>query len=288
VETVGLEVPSNSPGEVEPSSARYVLGHSDRELQRLATQAALIEPITRQFLLDAGIAPGMRILDVGTGLGDVAFLAAELVNETGAIVGIDRAPAPLATAQERARARRLRNVSFEVGGPFELTFESPFDAVIGRYVLQFQPEPAAMLRRLVPHVRPGGIVAFHEIDWTGFGSFPPVAIWDRCCRLVTETLVAGGADTRTGTRLPSIFAAAGLPAPSMRMSTIIGAGANSHDAVRRTMDLVLTLLPSMEELGLVTPGELDPETLAERVIDDVTAGGSVVIAASEIGAWCRV
>jgi ubiquinone/menaquinone biosynthesis C-methylase UbiE len=59
-----------------------VLGHSEAELRRLTFQAALIEPITRELLVDAGIAEGMRVLDVGTGRGDVAFLVAEIVGDT--------------------------------------------------------------------------------------------------------------------------------------------------------------------------------------------------------------
>jgi hypothetical protein len=51
----------------------YVLGDSDRELDRLSTQARLLEPITRRWLHEAGIVSGMQVLDVGTGAGDVAF-----------------------------------------------------------------------------------------------------------------------------------------------------------------------------------------------------------------------
>src|SRR5712692_9244705 len=90
----------------------YELGHSDRELERLKAQARLIDPITRQFFREAGIVSGMRVLDVGSGAGDVAFLAAELVGEAGEVVGVDRAQAALAAARARANARSLRNVSF--------------------------------------------------------------------------------------------------------------------------------------------------------------------------------
>ena len=62
----------------------YVLGHSDRELDRLTTQARMFEPFTRQLLLQAGICPGMRVLDVGCGSGDVSFLAAGLVGSNRA------------------------------------------------------------------------------------------------------------------------------------------------------------------------------------------------------------
>ena len=85
----------------------YVLGHSDRELSRLSMQARLLEPVTRQFLLDAGIRPGMRVLDVGSGAGDVAFLAAELVGRSGEVIGTDTAAVAVGAAMRNARDRGL-------------------------------------------------------------------------------------------------------------------------------------------------------------------------------------
>src|SRR5512140_1440895 len=126
----------------------YVLGHSDRELHRLAAQARLMDPITRQFLTAAGIAPGMRVLDIGSGVGDVAFLAAGLVGRSGEVVGVDRSSLALERAEMRRRDLSFDNVSFRVGDPTEMSFDRPFDAVIGRYVLQFQPDPSDLLRKL--------------------------------------------------------------------------------------------------------------------------------------------
>ncbi len=70
----------------------YELGHSDRELKRLRLQAELIDPFTRQYYRDAGIEQGMRVLDVGSGGGDAALVAAELVGEAGEVVGVDIGP----------------------------------------------------------------------------------------------------------------------------------------------------------------------------------------------------
>src|SRR5215468_5195977 len=89
--------PSSPPG--------YALGHSDRELDRLRTQAKLIDPITERFFRQAGIVPGMRVLDVGSGAGDVSFLVAGIVGDAGEVVGVDRAPRALAIARARAVAR---------------------------------------------------------------------------------------------------------------------------------------------------------------------------------------
>jgi 2-polyprenyl-3-methyl-5-hydroxy-6-metoxy-1,4-benzoquinol methylase len=270
------------------STVTYVLGHSDRELERLAVQARLVDPITRRFFRDAGIVPGMRVLDVGCGSGDTAFLAADLVGDTGEVVGVDRAPAALVAARARADARSLHNVSFRAGDPADMTFEQPFDAVIGRYVLVFQHDPATMLRKLVAHVRPGGVVAFHEPDFDSERSYPSVPTYDRCCRWVAETLRLSGADPRMGIKLHAMFVAAGLPAPSLRLESVITGGANSADHVQFKTELACTLVPEMERLGVATAGEVDSETLAERVLAEVIATGSVIVGRSEIGAWSRV
>jgi SAM-dependent methyltransferase len=277
----------NTRDETGPTQG-YVLGHSDRELNRLAIQARLVDPITRGFFHAAGIIAGMRVLDVGTGAGDVAFLAAELVGETGEVVGVDRAPMALAVARKRAGALSLRNVSFREGDPSSMTFEKPFDAVIGRYVLMFQPDPTMMLRRVAAHVRRGGVVVFHEPDWDGTRSFPLVPTYERCCRWIVETLRLSGADPRMGIKLHSAFVGAGLPAPSMQLEAVIGGGASSSDQVHFKTDLTCTLVSEMERLGIATASEIGAETLAERVLKEVVHCAGVVVGRSEIGAWSRI
>src|SRR5215471_10176658 len=91
----------------------YILGHSPAEIQRLKAQAEILRPITERLLLSTGIGPGMRVLDIGYGAGDVAMLAAGLVGPSGSVVGIDRNPQVLAVARERVQAKGLRHVAFE-------------------------------------------------------------------------------------------------------------------------------------------------------------------------------
>ena len=243
----------------------YVLGHSPAELARLAVQARLVDPITRRFFSDAGIAPGMRVLDVGSGVGDVAFLVCGIVGPLGEVVGTDRSSTALAVARQRADVQGLGNVKFVEGDPAGMHFDTAFDAIVGRYVLMFQPDPAAMLRKLVSHLRPGGIVAFHEPDRKGARSFPVVPDYDRGGELIDETLRLTGADSRMGIKLHSTFLAAGLPAPAMRLEAVIGGGSNSSDQVRFEMDVVRTLSEDMERLGLITDSGFDLESISERV-----------------------
>jgi ubiquinone/menaquinone biosynthesis C-methylase UbiE len=278
---------SNPGGDHGPNQA-YVLGHSDQELARLNEQARIVEPITRRFVREAGLVPGMRVLDVGSGAGDASFLAADLVGDSGAIVGVDRSSAAVAAARARAAAGGRRNVFFSEGDPVEMTFDEPFDAVIGRYVLAFQKNPAAMLKKLAKHVRPGGLIVFHDVDWEGCRSFPPSPIYDSCCRWLMETARLVGAELRTGMKLHSAFVSAELPAPTLRLEAVIGGGANGLDCLRLVGDVIPILLPEMLRLGVATAAEIGVENLAERMINEAISNDSVIVGRLEIGAWCRV
>ncbi len=65
------------------TAADYVLGYTDSEQERLIRQAAIIAPITERLFREAGIGPGQRVLDLGSGMGDVAMLVARLVGSLG-------------------------------------------------------------------------------------------------------------------------------------------------------------------------------------------------------------
>ena len=85
-------------------------------------------------------------------------------------------------------------------------------------------------------------------------------------------------------KLHSLFLGAGLPAPSLRYASLVG---STLDHVRFTTDIIATLLPDMEQSGMVDPGSIHPETLAEDVLEDITSSGSIVVGRSEVGAWSR-
>ena len=71
-------------------------------MRRLVLQAELLKPITERLLREAGIKPGMRILDLGSGAGDVAMLAATLVGA--------RSCSSLGLIEVRTQSRRPENV----------------------------------------------------------------------------------------------------------------------------------------------------------------------------------
>ena len=85
------------------------------ETDRLLRQARIFGPYTRRLFQDAGIVPGMRVLDVGSGAGDVALILGDMVGTSGTVMGIDINAELLETARARADAAGLQNVAFMVG-----------------------------------------------------------------------------------------------------------------------------------------------------------------------------
>ena len=266
----------------------YALGHGEIELKRLETQAGLIDPITLRFFRDAGLVEGMRVMDIGSGVGDVALLAARMVGARGEVVGTDRENAALDVARSRAAALGFGNVVFQSGDPSDMRFDRPFDAVIGRYVLQFVPNASLFLRKLSAHIRPGGIVAFHELDWKGARSAPSVSSYDQCCRWCAETIRKLGAETSMGAMLHQTFIAAGLRPPTMRLESTVAAGKESDEVVHLVTDLVQSLAPEMERLGVADHRTLGLDGLFERVSQDVRNAAATVIGRAEVAAWTNV
>ena len=264
----------------------YALGHSEQELQRLSRQGQAFGPFTRQLFEEAGIGQGMRVLDVGCGSGDVAFLAASLVGLSGEGVGADRERTAVDWSNARARSQGLTNVKFVEGDPAEMEFDQQFDAIVGRLVLMYYPDPVHTLRKLIRHVRPEGLVVFQEIDLANARSLPAAPLYERSMTRIKQTLSATGARTQLGLELYPVFLAAGLPGPSMRIDTLIGGGPQCP-MYEIVAELIQSLLPAVEKLKIASAAEVGSSTLAQRMRDEVVALKGVVLSAGFVGAWSR-
>jgi SAM-dependent methyltransferase len=260
-----------------------VLGHSEQELERLIAQAQLYERFTVDFFSDAGIGEGMRVLDVGCGAGDASFLAAGMVGPTGEVIGVDRSPVAVATATSRARDLGVANAHFLVGDAADLAMDEPFDGALGRFVLSFLPDPSATLRSIMRRVRPGGIIAFQEGDWSGCRAVPDVPTYSRCVDWGIETFKRTGVDPYMGLNLAGAFISAGLPTPTLSIRAGIGSGPQ-HPIYTSIAELIGALQPAMEAHGVATAAEVDAETLASRISAQAVAASATVVWFSIVGA----
>lgn len=257
-----------------------------REHARLKRQASLLDPLTERVWAAAGIAPGMRVLELGSGAGDVAMLAARAVGPRGRVVGVERDPEAVDLARARVRQAWLGNVSFVEGDISTIELDESFDAVVGRLVLMYVPDPAATLRHVSGFVRPGGIVCLHEIAPRAPLAAPQTPLFAEISRLICAALESAGASIDLAERLPAIFHAAVLAAPELRYERVAGGIEQSLTWWYR--DLVTGLLPAIQRAGLATPAALELDTLADRLDTELWASGGIATLPPMIGAWSQI
>jgi hypothetical protein len=229
----------------------------------------------------------MKVLDIGCGIGDVSLLAAAMVGTQGCVLGIDRSPSSVEAARRRTAARGVTHVEFQVADLSTFDTDQMFDALVGRLVLLYLPDPAATLRRLARHLRPGAIVAFQEYDRSQFSQMPAGKLFRQIRRWILDAFAAAGTELDMGTRLYSTFVHAGLPPPSMIAATQIACGPSS-DEYEYPVGVLRSLLPYIERNGIATAAEIGVDTLATRLRDDAVANDRVTFLPRLVGAWTKI
>jgi SAM-dependent methyltransferase len=264
----------------------YMFGRSAGELQRLARQAALVEPETEDLFRRSGITAGMHVLDIGSGAGDVAMMAARLVRPTGTVLGIERSADSVALATHRVAAAGNVAVHFEVADVNTYEPSAPYDALVGRFVLPYLADPPGVLRRLASHVRPGGVIAFMEFDVTRIESVPEAPLFHTVATWITRAFEGSGIDPALGSSLGALFRDAGLPWP--HMASFQKASCGPEGFYWLFAETARTLLPHIVRLGLATAEQVDIESLASRLQDEAVDMRLTVFSPRWVGAWIRL
>jgi SAM-dependent methyltransferase len=262
----------------------YQLGSDAAELKRLNLQGRVLAPATRTILATAGVRPGMRVLDLGSGAGDMAFAAAGLVGPAGEVVGIDQSPDAVARATARAGERRLSNVRFVPGDIHDPAPDGPFDAIIGRLVLMYVPDPAAVLRTQTGVLRSGGVVAPVEFDLHSARSLPSTPLVGQALSWLREAFTRAGIDPALGPGLWAVLQAAGLQ-PSGMTGVQPHFGPEDPDGAAILAGIVKTVLPLIERTGVATAAEVGADTLQQRLSGELAASAAVFAHPMLISAW---
>jgi SAM-dependent methyltransferase len=153
--------------------------------------------------------PGMRVLDVGCGVGAIAAGIARAVGPSGSVRGIDRDEPLLAIA--RRDHQGVVNLSFELCDVLALEPSRVFDVVTASRTLQWVADVPQALERMHAAARPGGFVVVLDYvhEENSWDPHPPDA-FGGFYRAFLEWRAANGWDNRLGGRLESLFASAGL------------------------------------------------------------------------------
>lgn len=219
-------------------------------------------------------------------MGDVAMLLARLVGRSGQVIALEQDPRSIDRAQRRAALAGLRNITFIERDISEFRTNAVFDAVVGRWILQFLPDPVATLRAMARRVRPGGAIAFQEVSFAPYLALgAQLPLWSVVSSLHQRVAQRAGVNTEMGPALHRTFRAAGLRSPHMRAEIELGCDA---DTVSNLVDATIGVLPQVEKWHLSFQALGDLETLERRLRDEISASNSVVPWFPLVSAWCQV
>lgn len=116
--------------------------------------------LNHRLVADARLRSGLRVLDLGSGTGYPALLAAQAVGTNGGVLGIDLAERMLEAARRKAASLKLSNVTFRGGDVTTLPFEpASFDAVTSRFCLMFLPEIPKAVAEIARVLKPDAWLA---------------------------------------------------------------------------------------------------------------------------------
>ena len=251
--------------------AEYTMGRTESETDRLIEQSVLYDDVTRRFLLRSGISQGMKVLDVGSGAGDVSLTLAEYVGSEGTVIGVDLNAEILETAKTRADAAGYDNIEFIAGDTRTLELPNDFDAVVGRLVLMYMADPADALKHLATHLKPGGIVAFQEVDFSPYtvAVHQDTPLINNLIEWGRTAFEKSGAHINMGMDLYKAFTDAGLPEPKLHFEAPMG-GHEDWPGYEYLANSFRSILPLIEAYEIATADEVDVDTLAARIQAEVT------------------
>ena len=268
----------------EGSEREYVLGHRADELARLDGQARMLEPATRLALQLAGIGPGMRVVDLGTGTGEVALLAAEAVGPTGSVLAVDQSADVLAYAGAKFADRGVTTIELVEADVASFVPPEPVDAVLGRLVLSYLPDPVATIRRLLAAIRPGGVYLALEYDTEAVRGAPQTPLVQRLAHLMNAAFAAVGTPQTLGPHLAGMLREAGASdAQSLGLQAYLAPDDPTGPAM--LAGVIGSLAPAIEGHGLATAAELDLPTLRERIAAEAREARAAMIVPTLVAAW---
>lgn len=236
---------------------------------------------TRRLLIDAGIGPGMRVVDLGCGTGIVTRLLADLVGESGHVLGVDRNAKALAKAAEMGTRAGLSNLTYlEQDLSSQLPGKQAFDAAVARRVLMYLSDPAKVLHQVTDALRPGGTAIFQEMDASMTPArTAPYPLHDQVNAWIWATVRGEGANTSMGLELAPLLERCGLSVQHVRAEAEIEGHHGSMASI------VAAILPRILEHTSATQSSIALDTLETRLMEERKASGSVYVRNMTFGVW---
>jgi SAM-dependent methyltransferase len=262
--------------------AHYVIRGGIQGRERLRVISRVLHPTSTALLDRLGLRDGLVCADFGCGGGDVTVELARRVAPTGKAFGFDIDQTKLEIARAEADRLGVPNIEFHLSDLRRSSDGQLFDVGYSRFLLTHLKDPGTMTRRLFDHLRPGGMMAVEDIDFSGFVNYPDSPAFRRYCELYSATVVRRGGDPNIGPRLPALLQHAGFAVVGVHVVQVVALDGDAKLLNPLTME---NIADAVMEDGLATRDEIDRivRELYDFAADPTTVAGTPRI----VQAWAR-
>jgi SAM-dependent methyltransferase len=267
--------------QVTQNKGDYVLATGQAASDRLRILHNVYGPGARTLLTRAGIQPGMKVADLGCGVGMTTRLLAELVGDAGQVVGIDYSAAQIEVARNLTPSSKS-NVSFVEASATDTGLpRMSFDLVYCRFLLIHLTEPELAMREMYDLLKPGGILVIEDGDLTSAGSEPSSKL-HAFSELFGGLGPKWGVDYTLGRRLFRMVLAANFSQPEIMFNQPVFARGEN----KRLLELsVSEAAAAFVEAGLITSEQLKQTLVEMRHLADDESIVGVMPRMSQV--WAR-
>jgi len=197
----------------------YVLATGERAVSRLDLLERIFGPATRELLSTAGLRPGMRVAEIGCGIGHTARWVAIEVSPGGSVVGVDSSPEQLHIARKSTTEADIENLSFREGNAYETGLpRGSCDLVYSRFLLCHLADPAKALAEMRSLLKRGGILVCEDHDDGGIFTEPATHSYKRLVEISEVVNRGHGLDSYIGLKLPRLFREVGFSQPEVNVN----------------------------------------------------------------------
>lgn len=188
----------------------YIISGGAAGKDRLNTLSNVLRPYTQYLLEMAGPLTSKKVLDLGSGGGNVAMMIGGMVGNKGSVTAIDFDESIVALAKKQAEKDGIKNVQFQAESAYDITYSNEFDLVYSRFLLSHLQQPMDVLHKMVDAVKPGARIIVEDVDFTGHFSYPASTAFEQYVTLYSKAARQNGQNPKIGQQLFKMFCDAGI------------------------------------------------------------------------------